>query len=394
VLLCTDVAARGLDVPDVDWIVQFDAPQDPAAFVHRVGRAGRAGRKGRSLLLLDPKEDAYVEFLALRKIALRPWQAWPDLSAWWNRLEVKDDDEDDKDGGDKDDEVKDKGGKGEKAGKSGDTPSTEPTAPAAEALATKAVGLSSRLRLLAGRDRDLLEKGSRAFMAHLRAYKEHKCEFIFRLKSLDVNGLANAFGLLRMPRIPELRRGGALFGQKSGGSGGGFGSEFVADMTVSTEDVPYLDKGRERARRKRLEVAKEATAALVAAEEEAQRKQVEGGAQAGSNGTKQLSGAEKKRAKSMELALAANPHWSEDGPRKRKGKQQQMMEEWDDLAKEERLFKKLRKGTITQKQYEAELKGKKGKTDGAEENEEEGGSEGEGTGEDSEGETSDAGGMC
>ena len=46
ILLCTDVAARGLDVPDVDWIVQFDAPQEPAAFVHRVGRAGRAGRRG------------------------------------------------------------------------------------------------------------------------------------------------------------------------------------------------------------------------------------------------------------------------------------------------------------------------------------------------------------
>lgn len=42
-LFCTDVAARGLDIPDVHWIVQHDAPQDPAAFVHRVGRTARMG---------------------------------------------------------------------------------------------------------------------------------------------------------------------------------------------------------------------------------------------------------------------------------------------------------------------------------------------------------------
>lgn len=40
VLLCTDLASRGLDIPDVSWIVQFDPPQDPAAFVHRWGDDG------------------------------------------------------------------------------------------------------------------------------------------------------------------------------------------------------------------------------------------------------------------------------------------------------------------------------------------------------------------
>ena len=72
VLLCTDVAARGLDIPDVDWIVQFDAPQDPNAFVHRVGRTARMGRQGQALLLLRHHEDAYVHFLQLRKVVSPP----------------------------------------------------------------------------------------------------------------------------------------------------------------------------------------------------------------------------------------------------------------------------------------------------------------------------------
>ena len=61
-LLCTDVAARGLDIPGVDWVVQFDAPQDPAAFVHRVGRTARMGREGAALLYLAPHEASFVEF--------------------------------------------------------------------------------------------------------------------------------------------------------------------------------------------------------------------------------------------------------------------------------------------------------------------------------------------
>ena len=71
-LLCTDVAARGLDVSDVAWVVQVDAPQDPDAFVHRVGRTARMGRAGAALALLLPAEGTYVEFLRLRKARAAP----------------------------------------------------------------------------------------------------------------------------------------------------------------------------------------------------------------------------------------------------------------------------------------------------------------------------------
>ena len=60
VLFTTDVAARGLDIPDVQWIVQYDPPQDPNAFVHRIGRTARMGREGSALVFLAPHEDTYV----------------------------------------------------------------------------------------------------------------------------------------------------------------------------------------------------------------------------------------------------------------------------------------------------------------------------------------------
>lgn len=67
VLLATDVAARGLDIPGVEWILQYDPPQDPDSFVHRVGRTARMGSSGSSLAFILPTEETYVEFLRLRQ---------------------------------------------------------------------------------------------------------------------------------------------------------------------------------------------------------------------------------------------------------------------------------------------------------------------------------------
>jgi ATP-dependent RNA helicase DDX31/DBP7 len=66
VLITTDVTARGLNLPAVDWIVQYDPPCETADYIHRAGRAARAGKSGHALLFLLPSETQYVEVLKLR----------------------------------------------------------------------------------------------------------------------------------------------------------------------------------------------------------------------------------------------------------------------------------------------------------------------------------------
>lgn len=69
ILLCTDVAQRGLDFPDVDWVIQYDPPHDPQEYLHRVGRTARgANKKGKALLVLIPCEIGMVRYLKSYKV--------------------------------------------------------------------------------------------------------------------------------------------------------------------------------------------------------------------------------------------------------------------------------------------------------------------------------------
>lgn len=63
ILFSTDVAARGLDLPLIDWIVQYDPPEDTEDYVHRVGRTARIGHSGRAILFLLESELSYVNVL-------------------------------------------------------------------------------------------------------------------------------------------------------------------------------------------------------------------------------------------------------------------------------------------------------------------------------------------
>jgi len=70
-LICTDVAARGLDIPAVDWIVQFDPPDDPRDYIHRVGRTARgATGRGKSLMFLQPNEVGFLQHLKEARVPL------------------------------------------------------------------------------------------------------------------------------------------------------------------------------------------------------------------------------------------------------------------------------------------------------------------------------------
>lgn len=160
VLFCTDLAARGVDFADIDAVVQYDPPTDPKTFSHRVGRTARAGRAGRAILLLSRgREEQYIDFLAVRKIPLarQPFLG-PDGPA-------------------------------------------EPTIPAD----SDSLALLERMRDIVKTDRDFADRGAKAMVSAVRAYTKHEASFIFRPTDIDYAAMGTAFGLLRLPAMPEIK---------------------------------------------------------------------------------------------------------------------------------------------------------------------------------------------
>ena len=256
VLFCTDVVARGIDLPDVDWIVQYDPPTDPNFFVHRVGRTARAGRDGSALMFLAPQEDTYINFLGIRKIPIEAF-VLPDT-----------------------------------------VPDRLP-----------------EIKACILQDRDLLEKGTKAFIAFVRSYKEHHCQFIFRFQDLDIGAVARGFALLRLPKMTEFKSAKI---------------EFEFDDTIDVGTIRFKDSSREKQRQRKYTQLLEERAKA----EEAKLKRG-------------------KPKKEGEVVKA--PRRRE----KKRGRQQQIIDEWDDLAHEEAMYKKMKKGKITKEAYELAVSGKK-----------------------------------
>ncbi|RPB14876.1 DEAD-domain-containing protein [Morchella conica CCBAS932] len=196
ILLTTDLAARGLDIPEVDLVVQIDPPTDPKVFLHRCGRAGRAGRKGLAVIFLSRgREEGYIDFLEVRKTPVVPLVLIQDSY-------------------------------------DAENPTEEETAQVVQ-----------KLRAVVLRDRALHEKGMKAFVSHVRAHSKHQTASIFRVKDIEWKDLAEAFALLRMPKMPELRAEGV--------------EKVVLGVEVNMSTFAYRDKVKEKARLEALAVAAE-----------------------------------------------------------------------------------------------------------------------------------------
>jgi ATP-dependent RNA helicase DDX55/SPB4 len=328
-LLCTDVAARGLDISDISWTIQFDAPVDPSSYVHRVGRSARAGRTGKSLVFLTRKEEAYVDFLRLKKV---PVNELPDDEVCKPPTEEdSDNDEDEKD------EKGPKKAKNENANKDANESSSAVEKKVIKSSAGPDVFVPDVLpsiRKLVLKDRDVLEKGTKAYTSYIRAYKEHQCGFIFRFASLDLGVLATSFSLLRLPKMPELRDKLGKINFKPAGP------------EINIHAISFKDKTREAARQKRL------AAELAAGGKNA--KQIKAEQRAAERIQKQ------KDRRAAEIAKGRNPN-------KKRGKQQRIFDEWDELAKEERLYKKLRTKKISKEEYDRQMYGEKAGGDSSDE---------------------------
>ena len=181
ILLATDVAARGLHIPQVDLVLQLDPPADPKVFLHRCGRAGRAGRKGLSIVFLRPgHEEDYVKFLGVRK-----------------------------------------------------TPVTPLITPTIDVTDEDARRTAEQIRQIVLADRAFYDKAQEGFVSSIQAYSKHQAASIFRVSDIDWEDLGLAWGLLRLPKMPELKQ---WEGDKALG------------IKLDWEGYAYKDKKREEAR--------------------------------------------------------------------------------------------------------------------------------------------------
>ncbi|KAJ9619864.1 ATP-dependent RNA helicase [Taxawa tesnikishii (nom. ined.)] len=156
ILLCTDVAARGLDIPAVDWIVQFDPPDDPRDYIHRVGRTARgASGKGKSLMFLQPSEVGFLKYLEEARVPLAEFEISP----------------------------------------------------------KKILNIQSQLEMLIGKNYYLNKSAKDGYRSYLQAYASHSLRSVFNVQQLDLVKVAKSFGFPNPPRV-DITLGASMKGGK------------------------------------------------------------------------------------------------------------------------------------------------------------------------------------
>lgn len=143
-LFATDVVARGIDFPSVDWVIQLDCPEDADTYIHRVGRSARYGKKGKSLIMLTPTEkDAFLKRLSARKILP-------------NQLTIKQ---------------------------------------------SKKKSIKPQLQSLLFKDPELKYLGQKAFISYIRSIYVQKDKDVFKFDELPTEEFATSLGLPGAPKI-------------------------------------------------------------------------------------------------------------------------------------------------------------------------------------------------
>lgn len=143
-LFATDVVARGLDFPAVDWVVQVDCPEDADTYIHRVGRTARYERDGKAVLFLDPSEElGMLSALEAKKVPIE-------------RINVRQ---------------------------------------------KKQTSIQKQLQHLCFQDPTLRYLAQKAFISYVKSVHVQKNKEIFKLDALPLEEFATAMGLIGAPKI-------------------------------------------------------------------------------------------------------------------------------------------------------------------------------------------------
>lgn len=153
ILLTTDVLARGIDISDVDLVVQLDLPGQPKDFIHRCGRSGRAGKRGTAVTMFDESNaEDYMKYLDVQGTKLEPYAPSLVIS---------------------DKEVEE---------------------------------MTSLIHQAVMQKRELHDRAQKAFVSWVQAYSKTLPADLFSIKKIDWADAGRSWGLLRWPKMPELKR--------------------------------------------------------------------------------------------------------------------------------------------------------------------------------------------